>query len=69
MAVKDSSKAYPCWRTYQVGEKLPIMTFRNGRQIDLSSQEVQDMLAKMADEDMLMFQEHLYLIQIFCIYL
>ena len=60
MAVKDSSKAYPCWRTYQVGEKLPIMTFRNGRQIDLSSQEVQDMLAKMADEDMLMFQEHLY---------
>ena len=60
MQVKDTSKIYPCWRTYQEGEKLPVMTFQNGHSIDLSSPEVIDMLSKMAETDMLMFYEHLY---------
>lgn len=60
MSLEDTSKKYPCWRTYQADEKLPIVTFHNGRQIDLSLPEVKEMLAQMADSDMLFFQEHLY---------
>lgn len=60
MQVKDTSKMYPCWRTYQPDEKLPSISFQNGRIIDLSSSEVKIQLEKMAPEDMLMFYEHLY---------
>ncbi len=60
MQTRDSSKIYPCWRTYSADEKLPVVTFRNGRRIDLSLPEIKEMIDKMQDSDMLMFQEHLY---------
>ena len=57
---ENTSKIYPCWRVYQEEEKLPIMMFQNGRTIDLSAPEVTSMLARLTDENMLMFYEHLY---------
>ena len=60
MQLKDTSKMYPCWRTYQPDEKLPSISFQNGRVIDLSSSEVKIQLEKMPADNMLMFYEHLY---------
>ena len=60
MQLQDTTKMYPCWRTYQEGEKLPAVSFRNGRIIDLSSSEVKIQLEKMPADQMLMFYEHLY---------
>jgi len=60
MQIKDTSKMYPYWRTYQKGEKLPSVSFHNGRCVDLSTPEVADMLAKLSENDMLMFYEHQY---------
>ena len=58
MQLKDTSKMYPSWRIYQRGEKLPSVSFHNGRCVDLSTEETMSMLAKMSENDMLMFYEH-----------
>ena len=60
MQIKDTSKIYPCWRTYKKDDKLPVMTFHNGRSIDLSTKEVASLLDKMPPSCMLMFYDHLY---------
>ena len=60
MNMLSAEKMYPCWRTYRKGEKLPVVMFHNGRRIDLASEEVAEMLAKLHDNEMLMFYEHLF---------
>ena len=60
MQVKDTSKMYPCWRIYKVGEKLPKVSFHNGRTIDLSSKEVAVLLEQLPDNNLILFSDHLY---------
>lgn len=60
MKLEDMSKKYPYWRVYKENEKLPSLSFKNGRVIDLSSSEISIQLEKMPETDMLMFYEHLY---------
>lgn len=60
MSQYRKGEKYPCWRVYAPGEKLPQMSFHNGRVIDLASPEVMAMLEKLAEDEMLMFYEHLF---------
>lgn len=60
MQSKDTTKMYPCWRTYQAGEKLPRVSFHNGRTIDLSTKEVAELLAQIPDNNLILFSDHLY---------
>ena len=60
MPLVDTSKMYPCWRVYKEGEKLPVVSFQNGRRVDLSVAEVSSQLAEMKSGYMLMFYEHQY---------
>lgn len=58
MQVNDTSKMYPCWRVYKQDDRLPIVSFRNGRRIDLGTSEIVSQLEKMKSGYMLMFYEH-----------
>ena len=49
------AKAYPCWRIFKRGEKLPQLSFINGKTIDLSSDKFVSLIDKLQDNEMLIF--------------
>jgi len=52
------AKAYPCWRIFKRGEKLPQVSFINGKTIDLSSDKFVSLIDKLQDNEMLIFYRH-----------
>ena len=60
MQPRDTSKMYPCWRTYKEGQTLPVLAFHNGRRIDLATAEVKELLANLPKNNMVLFSDHLY---------
>ena len=49
------AKAYPCWRVYKKGKKLPQLSFINGRTVDLSSDDIVNLIDRLRENEMLIF--------------